>query len=400
MDHFRRQEASEHYERAITLERAGRIDEALVEYRRAVDADPGFAEAYEALGHHYRQRGLLTKSLDAFRTVSGLEETFDAHFRVGYILLELGRFEEALTVFQTCLALEPEDPTALYQIAYTHYALGRLPQALEALRLPLEAYRHDGQVHSLMAACHLGLGDWAAAEQYFRQAIEWAPSPEHAAEAEAGLRRALRYQEFPDQELGLKERMYADFGVVLLGTAGDNGLEISLETDTSFAVEMIARTLSRLQELLAALPLDLTAVVSVERDSIPLALALEHLLRLPRRRLSQLHDTDQPLLVLAWGRSPELLQITREQAPPQAISFVLGLTWSADPTSLPDLTGVVLQGQGGMPWQDIAQCPEPDALAAEQILAACRQLAPDPNLEQQLAYYTARHRRLRFLSAI
>jgi Flp pilus assembly protein TadD len=395
LDDYRRPEASEHYERAIALERVGRIDEALAEYRRAVDLDPGFAAAYEALGYHYQRRGLLMKALDAFETVARLEGNYTTHFNEGYILVELERYEEALESFQRCLALASDDPAALYEIGYVSYILQRLPLALEALRIPLQAYAEDWRVHNLAGACNIGLERWVEAEACYRRALEVATSAEEVEEAQAGLLIAQRYQEFPaGTPLGFKERAYADAGAIVLGTAGDDGLVIPPCADLSPAA--IAVTLRRLVVLVRALDLALTAVVAVDRASIPVAAVLARMLDLPRRQLSQLARTDHALLVLAVGRQAEFLQVALEQAPPGTRSFVFALGWYGEHDLLPDLIGVPLPDSLARQVQEPAGTEPQDQQSLLEALLAASAVAPaGPDMEAQVRYYTVEHRRLR-----
>jgi tetratricopeptide (TPR) repeat protein len=379
----------------MALERAGRIAEALAEYRRAVDVDPGFAAAHEALGYHYQRRGLLMKACDAFQTVARLEGHYNAYFNLGFILVELERYEEALEVFHQCLALIPDDPAALYEIAYVHYVMGQLVEATAALRIPLASYGNDWRVYNLLGACNLGLGHWQAAETEYQQALQFAASPVEAEEAGAGLQVAQRYQEFAvGAALGFKERAYADAGLVVLGTAGDDGLQIALHDRLKLTPALTAVTLQRLQVLVEALDLGLTAVVAVDRDSAPLAAALGSLLALPRKRLLQLPTGERPLLVLRAGRQPELLQVALEQAPRGALSFILALEWYGENDLLPDVIGVpvrqvILPGRTPGDERQVR-------LATRALLDACAVSSDEPGRESQVRFYRE-HRRLRLL---
>lgn len=386
MDDFRR-EAAEHYERAVALERAGRIDEALIEYRRAADTDPTFAAAYEALGYHYQRRGLLAKALDAFQTVARLEGTYTSYFNLGYILVEMERYEEALEAFRHCLEIAPEDPATLYEIGYTYYALGRPAEALEMLHIPLQAYAQDARVHNLVGACYLDLGMWSEAEAAYGRAVELAHAEEEAREARSGLLVAQRHQEFsPGMPLGPQDQLYADAGVVLLGTAGDDGRHLSPREIPPLSPEEIAVTLGRLQALLRALKVHPSAVVAVDRASIPLATVLGERLSLPRKLLSQLQSQERPLLVLFLGRQRELLEVAIEQATPRALSFVYALGWSPQDGPLPDFVGVLIQGR----------IPEEVSCDEEALRAACARLKGGGE-PAQIRYYVEEHRRLRFL---
>jgi len=395
VDDFSRSEASEHYERAMALERAGRITEALAEYRRAVDVDPGFAAAYEALGYHYQRRGLLVKACDAFQTVARLEGHYNAHFNLGFILVEVERYEEALETFRQCLAMVPDDPAALYEIAYIHYVMGQPAEAVAALRIPLASNSRDWRVHNLLGACNLGLENWPAAEAEYELAISFAASPVETDEARAGLHVAQRYQEFPaGAPQGFKERAYADAGLAVLGTAGDDGVQVTVRERLNLTPAVIAVTLRRLQALVEALDLGLTAVVAVDRDSAPLAAALGHLMALPRKRLRRLPSKERPLLVLLAGRQPELLQVALEQAPRGALSFILALEWYGENDLLPDLIGVAVQ-QATSPARRLGDERQVRA-ATRALLEACAAIPDEPERAAQVRFY-CEHRRLRAL---
>ena len=395
MDDFSRSEASEHYERAMALERAGRITEALAEYRRAVDVDPGFAAAHEALGYHYQRRGLLVKACDAFQTVARLEGHYNAHFNLGFILVEVERYEEALESFHRCLALTPDDPAALYEIAYVHYVMGQPNEAVAALRVPLASNGDDWRVHNLLGACNLGLENWQVAEAEYQLALQLAASPAEADEARAGLHVAQRYQEFPaGAPLGFKERAYADAGVVVLGTAGDDGVQIAVRERLSLTPATVGVTLRRLQTLVETLDLGLTAVVAVDRDSAPVAAAVGGLLTLPRKRLRRLPSKERPLLVLLAGHQPELLQVALEQAPRGALSFILALEWYTENDLLPDLIGVPVQR--AIPPARRQGDERQVRSATRALLEVCAATLDKAEQEAQVRFYRE-HRRLRFL---
>ena len=64
---FRHVQAYQHLEKGQSLESQGLLDEAMLEFKRAVEADPRIATARNALGNHYRRKGLLTKAADEYR---------------------------------------------------------------------------------------------------------------------------------------------------------------------------------------------------------------------------------------------------------------------------------------------------------------------------------------------
>src|SRR5262249_54617568 len=146
LDESQREEALIHFQRGLNLERAHRVGEAVEEYRRAIARYPHLREAHDALGFYYQRHGLLAKAAEEFRLVAAPGDDFPSHFNLGYVLLELGRPDEALATFQRCLTIEPGDPASHYEIGLIHFLKGDYQAALEEIKLPLEHYPEDWEV--------------------------------------------------------------------------------------------------------------------------------------------------------------------------------------------------------------------------------------------------------------
>jgi tetratricopeptide (TPR) repeat protein len=64
-----------------------------------------------------------------------------AHYRIGYLLARAGRPSAALPFFERAVALDPQNPFALNNLAVTYLELGRTADAERAARLVLERSR-------------------------------------------------------------------------------------------------------------------------------------------------------------------------------------------------------------------------------------------------------------------
>ena len=405
LDESQREEALIHFQRGLNLERAHRVGEAVEEYRRAIARYPHLREAHDALGFYYQRHGLLAKAAEEFRVVATIENDFLSHFNLGYVLLDLGRHDQALAAFQRCVAIEPGDPASHYEIGLIHFLKGNYQAALEELRLPLEHYPEDWEVHHLLGNCQLRLGAYDAAQEAFGSALRLAPRPSAQAQVIEHICTIERYR-----ELGVprwaKDRLYAEHGVVYLGSAQDNGLRLEEFQDYHFTYPDIGTTLQRFVAVAGGLGWQYTCVVALDRQARPLADALAYLLAVPQRHADELQPNDLPLLLLAIGREAELLKLAVERSPGAAVTFCLGLNWLRHSKVLPDVTGIVARGACSVPWESelrrlrsdgarpeqIAECQR---RAAEQIVAATRDTPLDTNLARQVSYYS-RHRNLRF----
>ena len=268
-DEFRRGSALQHLQRGLVLERANRIKEAVDAYRAALSQNPHLREAHNALGVYYQRHGLLAKAAEEFRIVANLEGDFLAHFNLGYVLVELGRFEEALHAFEQCLRLAPDDPATLYELAFIRYSRGDYLAAVEHLQLPLRLYPDDWEVHNLLGCCHLALRRFDDALAALGRALVLAHDAPDQATLLAQIATVERHREF--RSLGsAKDQMYAQDGVVYLGSAQDDGLRLREVEDYHFTYPDIGTTLQRLLALQQGHRWQFNAVVALDKASHPL----------------------------------------------------------------------------------------------------------------------------------
>ncbi|MBC8075909.1 MAG: tetratricopeptide repeat protein [Chloroflexales bacterium] len=405
-DEFRRGDALHHLQRGIVLERANRIKEAVDAYRQALSQNPRLREAHNALGVYYQRQGLLAKAAEEFRIVASLESDFLAHFNLGYVLVELGRYEEALHAFEQCLRLAPDDPATLYELGYISYSRGDYHAAVERLQAPLRLYPDDWEIYNLLGSCYLGLRRFDDALAALGRALVLASNVADKAALLNQIATVERHREF--RSLGsAKDQMYAQDGVVYLGSAQDDGLQLREVDDYHFTYPDIGTTLQRLLALQQGYRWQFNAVVALDKASRPLAQALARASDLPLCTANTLRPDMVALLVIAVAREPELLELTLERLPCQSATFCLGLNWLRRSRVLPDMIGIAARNACSVPWEgelrrlradgaapaQIESCLE---RATEAILAAVTDTPPDSNLPRQVRYYTRVHRRLSF----
>lgn len=395
IDNWYRGEAGFFLERGEALEQAGRLDEAMSEFKRAVHADPGLAEAHMALGFHYRRKNLLSKAAEEFRTAASLAPSYDSYFNLGHVLVDLGQPQEALLAFQKCQALAPGDPAVGYEIGYALYMAGDYAAALAQLQPFLATASDDWELHYLAGSCELALGHYAKAQASFERALRLLPPGEPDDGLQDALLVALRHREFTTiRPEDLKARLYAEFGIVCLGALDDDGLQQTVSSRSRLSYQDLGRMLQRFHALRMHWRWRFDAVVSVDEVSRPLALALAHSLKAPLVEPQEVEQSGLTLLVWASVTLPELLDVVVERVPGDYVTFVAAPQQADLNHVLPDIIGIVNTGPVAMPWAATGRAPQ--TTAARQILAAVKSLPPDATLGAQVRYYE-RHSRLRFL---
>jgi len=392
---FKHVQAYQHIEKGQHLESLGLLDEAMLEFKRAVEADPRIAAAHNSLGHHYRRKGLLTKAADEFRSAVLLNQDYESCFNLGRVLTELEQYAEATKFYQLCLSLDTEDPSARYELGYALCGQCQFAEALAQFQALVDKFPDDWELRFALADCHMGLKDHAAAERELVEALRKAPPNADTAAVRDALLASWRHQEFPPPaKLGWKDLLYAEYGVMGLGSGRDDGITIPIYDSYDLSYRDVAVTLSRFLHLVREHEWRFTAVASMDADSLPIALALSQVLEAPAVQVEELREDDFSLLVLGIGKQPELCDVALEHVSGRMLSLALALTWPLEQGPITDLVGVQCIGPCALPWQRMRR--RMPRTAATSLLRALAAGPEEGNQLQQVTYYTQSHKLLRF----
>ncbi|MGD0387893.1 MAG: tetratricopeptide repeat protein [Tepidisphaeraceae bacterium] len=117
----------------ITLAQNGKLDEALANFRRAIELMPGRAEIHNNLANVLKDQGKLEEAIAAYGQAVRLRpEVPIAHYNLGTALNELGNFDEAIAAFRQALRLSPDHAKAWDNLGIALMSQGRLEEAVTA----------------------------------------------------------------------------------------------------------------------------------------------------------------------------------------------------------------------------------------------------------------------------
>ena len=125
--------ADEWYDAGLDLE-AVAPDEAAAAYGRALQIDPGHAEAHLNLGRLLHEEGRVDEAEAHYRAAAEADpESGRALYNLGVVLEDRGLEAEAVTAYRRALELEPDLAAAHYNLSRLHEAAGRQAEALSHL---------------------------------------------------------------------------------------------------------------------------------------------------------------------------------------------------------------------------------------------------------------------------
>jgi len=169
--------ASPHLSQGNALSREGRLVEAAVEYRRAVEAGPSDPRARQSLASVLARLGDLEGAAEHFTAAVRLEpDNARALSDLGVVLGELGENEQALVHLRRAVELEPDLEKAQLNLANAHARAGRYNEAVATYRRVLEIDASSLEGRSGLGMALAQLGDLEQGVIELRQVVSEAPS--------------------------------------------------------------------------------------------------------------------------------------------------------------------------------------------------------------------------------
>jgi tetratricopeptide (TPR) repeat protein len=124
-------EALQYYQDGIAAYMAGDLQKALVDFTKAIEVSPDYAEAYYQRGHVYIETGDLQKALEDFSaTIDSNDEYPEAYYARGGMYYALGDYEMAMRDFDTAIILAPDMPQSYFDRGVLFMVLGDVEAAI------------------------------------------------------------------------------------------------------------------------------------------------------------------------------------------------------------------------------------------------------------------------------
>ncbi len=160
--------AGAHNNLGIVLAQCGQLDEAVKHYEEALRIRPDFFEAYNNLGNALRDLGRIDEAIPKYEEAVYLKPDFaEAYNNHGIALVRHDRLEEAAALFRKTLQLKPNYVKARSNLGNVVRDLGRFDEALacydQALRLQpdyADAYRNRAMAHLVLGNFEQGWRDY------------------------------------------------------------------------------------------------------------------------------------------------------------------------------------------------------------------------------------------------
>ncbi len=197
-------EALEHYEKSVTESPTADAHNRLgllylkkdyaalsvIEYRKAVEMQPGKPEFREDLGMAYYCQGHRDKAIEELKKAVTLDSrNVDYYKAIGVMLEEEGRYDEAIRMLQKAQVLSPRDSLIPALIGKVYFTQGLVSMALVEYQKALALQPTNYLYHIYIAKAYTKKHQTDMAIEYFRKAIMLMP-PKGRGEYDSVMGRA------------------------------------------------------------------------------------------------------------------------------------------------------------------------------------------------------------------
>ncbi|MBE9537359.1 MAG: tetratricopeptide repeat protein [Proteobacteria bacterium] len=170
---------------------SGKPEEAIEEFERAVDMEPGYARAWLNLGSSYHRIGDIKTAASHFARAAELKNDplaeALAHYNLAALSYEKGDYTKALSSYDKAKTILPKYHNIYYGMGITLMQLDRDKEAVDLFKKAIELKAGDADFHMGLASAYHRLGKKAEAKAAYYRALDIDPDMEDARQGLMGL---------------------------------------------------------------------------------------------------------------------------------------------------------------------------------------------------------------------
>jgi serine/threonine-protein kinase len=154
----------------------GRFEEAVGEFRRALEIDPGAVDAHIKLGATYYDLGKPQEAEESYQKAVNLRPGYWLGYNgLGSFYSRRGRYEEAVPLFRTVISLAPDNLLAHQNLGGVYLKMGRYDEAIAILKKSIEL-KPTGVACSNLASAYVYQGRYREAVPVMEEAVRLLPT--------------------------------------------------------------------------------------------------------------------------------------------------------------------------------------------------------------------------------
>jgi tetratricopeptide (TPR) repeat protein len=187
-------------------------EDAADAYRKAIELDTDYAEAYKQLGLMYYDQELYDKAIQPLEeAVKRFPDDEQLSKKLGKCYLRTGKLDSAIEQYKSLIAEQPQNTRAYMNLANAYSTLNNYQKAAETLNKLKEMEPENIKIYTSLAEAYISLKNYDAAEKNAKIAIEKDPSNYKPYLTLAKMYQQIGYKKY-ENYLSLEEKAKEAYG--------------------------------------------------------------------------------------------------------------------------------------------------------------------------------------------
>lgn len=187
-------------------------EDAAEAYRKAIELDKEYADAYKQLGLMYYDQELYDKAITPLEeAVKRFPDDEELSKKLGSCYLRTGKLDSAIEQYKSLIAEQPENTRAYMNLANAYATLNNYQKAVETLNKLKELEPDNISVYINLAEAHIALKNYDKAENNAQIAIQKEPSNYRPYLTMAKMYQQIGYKKY-ENYLELEEKAKEAYG--------------------------------------------------------------------------------------------------------------------------------------------------------------------------------------------
>ncbi len=166
-----------HNNRGVALAAAGRFDEAIENFRKAIRNNPNYVEAPDNLGVALAAMGRLDEAIENYHQAIQINPNYaEALNDLGLALTEKGQFDEAIENYHKAIQINPNYAEALGNLGVVLAAKGRFDEAIESYHKAIQINPNLYKTLDNLGVALAAMGRFDEAIESYHKAIQINPN--------------------------------------------------------------------------------------------------------------------------------------------------------------------------------------------------------------------------------
>lgn len=164
--------ALQHFTKAEHLLKAGEIDKSVLELRIALSIDPNYAEARYNLGVLLEREGRNNEALTEYKRVThDAPHLAQAHLNLGALMVKIRQYGKAIATYQAALQVCPDSAELHYNLANVLDHQGMLDEAIAEYSNAVQLRPSLIQAFNNLGRTALRNNDWLGAIDAYEEVV-------------------------------------------------------------------------------------------------------------------------------------------------------------------------------------------------------------------------------------